>query len=1397
VAITVLDSGSSAVVAAAELTINVTVSAGSGNRKLLVALACEGDIEFSAVTFNGQNLVSLGLEVPDSHGLSDDGLGQGIFWEQFEGGMPAPGTHAITTTVTGGTGGEGRLFYWLIDGARQDQIAEGANAAQGNSGTTQATTSTTISSASADGFLASVFYRNDNATSINLTSPTPTAQTTDLTCSGGGRLRGAHKLEGLTAGSNTVTWTTQASGQQRRALSAVTVQPISGASLTIGTAAFASGAATVSSTASRGRAASVVAFVAGAATVAATASHGLPVPVAAFAAGSATMAVTAESAHPISVAAFTAGPASLSATLLAANTIGTAAFVAGSASLETSATVTGNRSVDSAAFAAGSASLAASVSRGRAVSSASFAAGAATFSAETDITVERLVSVAAFEASAASMSVTASSPRRMLCNHPRPKLNLPGYTPPRLPWQPPTFLPTATVSDLARALTEQFRGVYAVLQQLGQRRAVVPLLEDIDARAGQVIVGVGAGQTILLPEGIDGELGQVSIVLTDVSEPVNVVNPDGTFLTLGQAGAYDFITGTPEVYQTSPGGSVVAGGVPTDRLLGRDSAGTGPVEFIAAGTGLEFSGVGAIRISAAAAGAGLTGGAGSALAVGAGDGIDISADAIAVDVGDLAGAGLENDGSNNLRIASSAAGAGLTGGSGAALAVGAGDGIDVAADSVSVDISDVIDNVTIESSSNNARRAALTGFAAANAGSNQTTSAEPIVTFSASSNMSNERVLSDGTNTTISTAVAGQISVTVDDYPLSGLADQPAETFVGNFTASSAAPTARAGSSVAGAGLTYAAGGTLAVGAGTGVTVNANDVQLSTVTAETFFGNFTASTAAPSARAGSSVAGAGLTYTAGGTLAVGAGTGVTVNANDIAVTTPLSDGDKGHITVSNNGATFTIDAGAVGTVELSATVAGAGLTGGGGTALAVGAGTGITVNANDVEVTTPLTDGGKGHITVSGNGTSWTIDANAVGNVELNDMAEATLKGRDANAGTGNPQDLSGSQVGDIIRFSTIEDGPTSVGTYEPTLNSETTIYRINPNSVDITFTGFAFSGGNTGKVFLLIKQGGDGRCIVQHNSGSTTANGAFTPYEQDFILSGANTCAILWYQSSSSRWNITGAKIADRDYGDITVSDNGDTWTIDTGVAGSGLTGGGGSALAVGAGTHITVNANDVAVNVSTLVPAIDSTSVIASGSVLHRAALTGAVTASQNSNATVFGASASGAGLTGGGTAVLAVGAGTGITVSADAVAVNTATDFTFTGSNSFDGNTAFQGGVFLGSFLRYAGILSVTISSDQNNWSPTGIDEVSVIRVTASGGNRTITGIVPPLHSTVLVIINVGTNLVTLASQSGLSTSTNRFVHNMDSPALAENETVTIWYDNTTQRWRFIAFCGSLNV
>ena len=104
-----------------------------------------------------------------------------------------------------------------------------------------------------------------------------------------------------------------------------------------------------------------------------------------------------------------------------------------------------------------------------------------------------------------------------------------------------------------------------------------------------------------------------------------------------------------------------------------------------------------------------------------------------------------------------------------------------------------------------------------------------------------------------------------------------------------------------GAGLTgggdLSADRTLAIGAGNGITVNADDVALA-----------------------SSTAGAGLTYTTG-VLAVGAGLGITVNADDVA---------------------------------LASSTAGAGLTYASGV-LAVGAGLGLTVNADDVALTTPGT----------------------------------------------------------------------------------------------------------------------------------------------------------------------------------------------------------------------------------------------------------------------------------------------------------------------------------------------------------------------------------------------------------------------------------------------------------
>ena len=136
--------------------------------------------------------------------------------------------------------------------------------------------------------------------------------------------------------------------------------------------------------------------------------------------------------------------------------------------------------------------------------------------------------------------------------------------------------------------------------------------------------------------------------------------------------------------------------------------------------------------------------------------------------------------------------------------------------------------------------------------------------------------------------------------------------------------------------ITVAAGngGTRTAAITAGVIVNA-DInasaaialsKLATQAADTFVGNFTSSLAVPTARAGSSVAGGGLTYTTGGTMAVGAGTGITVNANDVAVTIPLTDGDKGDITVSSSGTVFTVDAATITPAKLAVVAANVGAT---------------------------------------------------------------------------------------------------------------------------------------------------------------------------------------------------------------------------------------------------------------------------------------------------------------------------------------------------------------------------------------------------------------------------------------------------------------------------------------
>lgn len=61
-----------------------------------------------------------------------------------------------------------------------------------------------------------------------------------------------------------------------------------------------------------------------------------------------------------------------------------------------------------------------------------------------------------------------------------------------------------------------------------------------------------------------------------------------------------------------------------------------------------------------------------------------------------------------------------------------------------------------------------------------------------------------------------------------------------------------------------------------------------------------------------------------------------------------------------------------------------------------------------------IPDGDKGDITVSGSGTTFTIDAGAVNNAKLANVGTSTIKGR-ATAGSGSPEDLTAAQVRTIL----------------------------------------------------------------------------------------------------------------------------------------------------------------------------------------------------------------------------------------------------------------------------------------------------------------------------------------------------------------------------------------------
>lgn len=80
----------------------------------------------------------------------------------------------------------------------------------------------------------------------------------------------------------------------------------------------------------------------------------------------------------------------------------------------------------------------------------------------------------------------------------------------------------------------------------------------------------------------------------------------------------------------------------------------------------------------------------------------------------------------------------------------------------------------------------------------------------------------------------------------------------------------------------------------------------------------------------------------------------------------------------------------------------------------------LTIPRGNTGASGALSDGDMGDIVVSGTGTVLTVDSNVITNAKAADMAQATIKGRAAGAGTGDPTDLTASQVAAILDASSI-----------------------------------------------------------------------------------------------------------------------------------------------------------------------------------------------------------------------------------------------------------------------------------------------------------------------------------------------------------------------------------------
>lgn len=330
-------------------------------------------------------------------------------------------------------------------------------------------------------------------------------------------------------------------------------------------------------------------------------------------------------------------------------------------------------------------------------------------------------------------------------------------------------------------------------------------------------------------------------------------------------------------------------------------------------------------------------------------------------------------------------------------------------------------------------------------------------------------------------------------------------------------------------------------------------------------------------------------------------TGGTYNGFTVGAGGGVTDGDKGDITVSGSGATWTVDNLAINYAKiqnvsanntfLGRLTAGAGVieeltttavtsmlnvftTALKGLVPASGGGTVNFLRADGTWAAPPtggVTDGDKGDITVSGGGATWTIDNLAVNYAKIQNVsATSRILGR-ITAGAGVIEELTGTQLTTLLdNFTSALKGlvPASGGGTTNFLRADGTWAAVagvtDGDKGDITVSGSGatwtvdneaisyakiqnVSANNT---FLGRLTAGAGIVEELTTTAVTSMLNLFTNTLKGLVPpSGGGTVNFL---RADGTWAVppgSGGGITDGDKGDISVSGGGTVWTIDPGA--------------------------------------------------------------------------------------------------------------------------------------------------------------------------------------------------------------------------------------------------------